>query len=393
MAMIKLLILDQEGTLYQNKKLLFKIKANTRAFFCKKLNIPETDYDNWYFKNKKEFPNILEALRKFKIPLREYHAEVFNTLNPENYLKKDSSLFKDLKKLRIPIYVVTSSSKEYSKRVLQSLGIDKLIKKSISLSDGQNNKIDIYKEIIKIENIGSKEVCVVGDNWDTDLKDAKKQGFKTILLGEKDEMPFFIKSVRGLLSAVNQFNYPKISFFDWKKVDKIIFKLENELKFSKFNPDLLVGVARGGLVPAKLINDRFSDTDFRIIYSRRYCVGFSSENPNIEAEMLGNIKSKKILLIDDVEDSGITIQKIKEKLLDAGAMEVKSLVVYSRAKISHADFVGAKGSNFAIFPWNKFEELKEFLYTELLSYSEKEKVKALRKMDFSKKDIFSGFKS
>lgn len=39
--------------------------------------------------------------------------------------------------------------------------------------------------------------------------------------------------------------------------------------------------------------------------------------------MLGDIKSKKILLIDDVEDNGITIQKIKEKLLEIGALEVK----------------------------------------------------------------------
>jgi len=56
--MIKLLILDQEGTLYRNKRLLYKIRENTQEFFCKKLSINKDDYSDWYSKNKKDFPNI-----------------------------------------------------------------------------------------------------------------------------------------------------------------------------------------------------------------------------------------------------------------------------------------------------------------------------------------------
>ena len=186
---------------------------------------------------------------------------------------------------------------------------------------------------------------------------------------------------------INQFNYPRIDFFDWKKVDKIVSKLESEIKASKFYPDILVGVARDGLIPAKLINDRFSSIDLKIVACRRYYQGFSNESPKVQVEMLEDIKSKKILLIDDIEDNGITIQKVKEKLLQIGALKVKSMVLYSRAKGSNADFVGVSGRNFAIFPWNKFQELREFLDTELLSYSEKEKIKVLMKMGFSKKDI------
>lgn len=385
--MIKLLILDQEGTLYKNKRLLYKIRENTQEFFCKKLSINKEDYHDWYSKNKKDFPNIFEALKKFNITIEDYHSHVFDIVNPKDYLNKDNTLFKILKKLGISIYVVTSSSKNYSKKVLESLGIYGFVKKAISISTEKQNKIDIYNEIIRTEKINSKEVCVVGDNWDTDLKEAKEEGFKTVLIGEKDETPFMIKSIHNLLSVINQFNYPKIDFFDWEEVDKIISKLESKINFSKFYPDLLVGVARDGLVPTKLINDRFSDIDLKIVACRRYYDGVSSESPKIQVDMLGDIKSKKILLIDDVEDNGITIQKVREKLLGLGALEVKSVVLYSRAKKSNADFVGVSGRNFAIFPWNKFQELREFLDTELLSSSEKEKIKILMKMGFLKKDI------
>ena len=261
------------------------------------------------------------------------------------------------------------------------------MKEAISLSKEKQDKIKIYNEIIKAEKVNSKEVCVVGDNWDTDLKEAKEEGFKTVLIGEKDEKPFMIKSIHDLLSVINQFNYPKIDFFDWEKVDKIVSKLESKIKFSKFQPDLLIGVARDGLIPAKLINDRFSDIDLKIVACKRYYNGFSRETPKIQTEMLEDIKSKKILLIDDVEDNGITIQNIKEKLFEIGALEVKSVVLYSRAKKSNADFIGVSGRNFAIFQWNKFQELREFLDRELLSFHEKEKIKILIKMGFLKKDI------
>ena len=124
--------------------------------------------------------------------------------------------------------------RDYSKKVLESLRIYGLVKKSISISTEKQNKIDIYNEIIRTEKVNSKEVCVVGDDWDTDLKEAKEEGFKTVLIGEKDEKPFIIKSIHNLLSVINQFNYPKVELFDWEKVDKTISKLESKINFSQF---------------------------------------------------------------------------------------------------------------------------------------------------------------
>ncbi|OGJ19859.1 hypothetical protein A3K73_02590 [Candidatus Pacearchaeota archaeon RBG_13_36_9] len=211
-SMIKLLILDQDGTLYKNKRLLNKIRENTHEFFCKKLSIDKENYSRWYSKNKKDFPNIFEALKKFNISIEEYHSQVFDIVKPESYLKKDRPLFKVLKMLGLPIYVVTSSSKNYSKKVLKSLGIYGLIKDSISLSKERNDKIKIYNEIIKSERVNPEEACVIGDNWETDLKEAKKQRFRTILIGRKNQKPFFIKSMKGLLAVIECFNKSSVKF-------------------------------------------------------------------------------------------------------------------------------------------------------------------------------------
>lgn len=385
--MIRLLILDQEGTLYKNKKLLYKIRDNTKKFFCKKLAINEEDYFKWYSENKQSFPNIFEALKKFSISIEDYHNQVFDIIDPSNYLREEKALYNLLKKLNISIYVVTSSSRDYSKKVLNSLGIGDLIKKAISLSAEKQNKIDIYKEIIEFERVDPREVCVVGDNWDTDLKEAKEEGFKTILVGERDEYPFLIKSINRLSSAINQINYPKITFIDWKEVDKTISKLEEEIRRFNYHPDLIVGIARDGIIPAKLLNDRFSKIDLRILSCRRYYSGFSNDVPNIQIDHFGDIHNKKILLVDDAEDNGITLRSVKEKLTSLGAAEIKSAVLYSKARVSNAEFIGIKGKNFVIFPWNKFQELTEFLNLELIHSSSEEKLRVLTKMGFSKKDV------
>jgi len=136
-----------------------------------------------------------------------------------------------------------------------------------------------------------------------------------------------------------------------------------------------------------LFNDINPGIDFKIVTCKRYYSGFSKKVPEIQTGTLENICSKKILLIDDVEDEGITIKSVKEKLLELGASQVKAGVLYSRSNKSNADFIGVKGKGFAIFPWNRFQEILEFLKFELVHSSPKEKLKVLTKMGFLRSEI------
>ena len=52
----------------------------------RKLSINKEDYSDWYSKNKKDFPNIFEALKKFNLSIGDYHSQVFDIVNPKDYL-------------------------------------------------------------------------------------------------------------------------------------------------------------------------------------------------------------------------------------------------------------------------------------------------------------------
>jgi FMN phosphatase YigB (HAD superfamily) len=196
--MIKVLILDQEGTIYKNRDIFDKIKKNMQEFFCEEFSIEKKDYKEWYLNNKRAFPNIFNLLKEFNISIEKYHSKIFGNINPKEHLKKDNSLINKIKELKITVYVVTSSSKEYSKRVLDALGLSKIIKKSLSISEKNREKIRIYNKILKVEAVSEKEICIIGDNWDTDLKDADEKGFKTIVLKEKDSLIKIIDKINNL---------------------------------------------------------------------------------------------------------------------------------------------------------------------------------------------------
>ena len=101
------------------------------------------------------------------------------------------------------------------------------------------------------------------------------------------------------------------------KIDKIVFKEEF---------DLVVGVARGGIIPGFLLARRlkvelgiiwlkYRDDDNKIVYKK----------PKLMSEIKCEFKDKKLLRVDDVSRTGATFKAAKGFL--RGAREVKTLVV------------------------------------------------------------------
>ena len=83
-------------------------------------------------------------------------------------------------------------------------------------------------------------------------------------------------------------------FYDWDWIDQQIDKIGEKLEANE-KPDFITGVPRGGLIPAILMSHKF-DIPF---------IGLEAAKT-----LPGNLK-KKILVIDDIADSGNTLAQIK----------------------------------------------------------------------------------
>lgn len=139
----------------------------------------------------------------------------------------------------------------------------------------------------------------------------------------------------------------------WQEVHELIAKT-----CAKINPDdvdILVGISVGGLPPTALFSLELENKNIVTIAARSY-----DKNNNQKTLSVWNypekerIAGKKVLLIDDIADSGTTIKKIKQVLLEElGAKDVKIATVYLNSINCkyEPDYFGAKTTNWIVFPW------------------------------------------
>ena len=129
--------------------------------------------------------------------------------------------------------------------------------------------------------------------------------------------------------------------------------------------DTVVAIARGGLPPSRFICD-FLDIERLIsIQIQHYSKGAQKKD---KAEVLAvpeeDLNGRSILLIDDVNDTGETLQVATEFLENQQPKLLKSAVIHEKASTDfEADFKANRLSDWKwlIFQWAVTEDVLEFL--------------------------------
>jgi len=87
-----------------------------------------------------------------------------------------------------------------------------------------------------------------------------------------------------------------------------------QMHLEDFRPDYIVGIARGGLVPATMLSHYFAKPLMALNYSLRDRMVSPDEEVDAIARKLN--EGKKILLVDDICDSGVTLRKIADETVE-----------------------------------------------------------------------------
>ena len=95
----------------------------------------------------------------------------------------------------------------------------------------------------------------------------------------------------------------------YHNIQALVWDLGRLLVVDEFRPDLIVGVARGGLVPAVMLSHYMDIPMQSLHWSTRHNHGL--ENGVLTAE---DIVYKKILIVDDIVDTGRTFKEIKDHM-------------------------------------------------------------------------------
>lgn len=149
--------------------------------------------------------------------------------------------------------------------------------------------------------------------------------------------------------------HPDRENLTWEVFGEASRSLSQEIVDSGWFPELIVGVARGGLIPAGAIGYAIGVKAMGAINVEFYTdIGETLPEPLVLSPQLDmdSLAGKRVLVVDDVADSGKTLDLVVN-LLKETAAEVRSAVIYTKpTTIFEPDFSWKKTDQWINFAWS-----------------------------------------
>ncbi|WP_037362272.1 phosphoribosyltransferase [Nakamurella lactea] len=141
----------------------------------------------------------------------------------------------------------------------------------------------------------------------------------------------------------------------WDRFGQACRELAEQVAASDFDPEILIAVARGGLLPggglSYALGIKLTDAINVEFYTD---VHETLPDPVLLAPLLDtdSIAGKRLLVVDDVADSGRTLALVLDLLREHGAV-ARSAVLYAKPHSEVApDFVWRRTDQWIVFPWS-----------------------------------------
>jgi hypothetical protein len=115
-----------------------------------------------------------------------------------------------------------------------------------------------------------------------------------------------------------------------------------------YQPELVVGIARAGVIPGAVIASILR-TEFASITLKRSGEG---EAPSLISRPTQSPRGRRVLLVDSTCESGDTVRLALSVLKEEGAKTVKTAVAI-RTGAYAPDFVALENPSFVILPWDR----------------------------------------
>ena len=149
----------------------------------------------------------------------------------------------------------------------------------------------------------------------------------------------------------------------WNQIYAMLRSQAEKIRRSGFKPEIIVGITRGGWVPARILSDFLEILDLAVVRVEFYLgVAETRDEPVMTQGVSAVVKDKKMLLVDDVADTGKSLRLVREHIRQQGAAEVRIATVYYKPfSIVTPDYYEKETRRWVVFPWDAKENIKKIL--------------------------------
>ncbi len=158
----------------------------------------------------------------------------------------------------------------------------------------------------------------------------------------------------------------------WNDIVQLCLELSRRIRGSGFHPDVVVAILRGGYVVAKIVSDLLNVDSLATLEIKFYRgIGEKAERPIVVQPLTRDVKDRKVLIVDDVADSGRTLQVAIDLVRLHGAKDVRTATLFYKPwSIVMPDYFVEQTRKWIVFPWEIGETIRNLLSKDALSPEE-----------------------
>lgn len=172
----------------------------------------------------------------------------------------------------------------------------------------------------------------------------------------------------------------KARIVSWTDIENWCDSIRHKV-MEDYDPDTIIGIARGGLVPARILSDRMWIKDLLSVKTEHWGITATKNGEaTLKSSLNSGLDGKKVLLIDDITDTGESLRIATEhvKSLNPESLKTATMLHITRSGFVpdyYAEKVEEKAWTWFIFPWNVYEDLDNLVGRLLLGAMETEEIK------------------
>ncbi|WP_137289783.1 phosphoribosyltransferase [Natronorubrum halophilum] len=152
----------------------------------------------------------------------------------------------------------------------------------------------------------------------------------------------------------------------WEYIYGLCRDVRDEVRGDSFEPDVVVALARGGWFAGRCLCDFLGLDDLTSLKMEHY-VGTAEKSgePSVRYPMPeGSVEGKDVLIIDDIADTGGSIERAHEYVTDRDAGEVRTATLQLLGTSDYQpDYVGERLEEWTwiVYPWNFIEDMVDLI--------------------------------
>ena len=149
----------------------------------------------------------------------------------------------------------------------------------------------------------------------------------------------------------------KKTYFTTIQMRNALIQIEDQMVHDAWMPNIILGINRGGCIPGVYLSHRLK-TAHEVLDIR---LRDHSTKPNLSTLEKAYAFQKKILIIDDINDSGATFKYIEENFGKGDGRIKFAALIHNKPSKAKVDYQGyeinkEEAPAWIVFPWEEWDK-------------------------------------